>query len=122
MLLSGPPSVLIVIQPAVEVKTIIGAAASEPDRRNAQFGKKREPDAQVRGGLHAREAADRGQRKLLFACLLGSPGTFAVGVFSVGSRMFHRSWLHETIGCVSSADGLPCCFSVAAGRTRYRPM
>lgn len=112
---------LIVIQPAVEVKTIVGAAASQPDSRNAELGKKREPDAQVGGGLRPREAPDRGQGKLL-ACLHRGPGTFVVGVFSVGSKMFHRSWFHEAIGCVSSGDGLSCCFSISAGRIRYLPM
>jgi len=58
ILLSGPPSLLIVVQPGVEVNAVVDAAAAEADRGDAEPIEEREADAEVFRGLRPGEAAD----------------------------------------------------------------
>jgi hypothetical protein len=63
LLLSGPPSLLIVVQPGIEVNPVVEAAATEADDRNMQLVEERQADAQVLRGLLLSEAAHDGTWK-----------------------------------------------------------
>ncbi len=51
MLLSGPPSVLIFVQPFVEVNAVVDASATEFDVRNSELLEERDANTQVLGRL-----------------------------------------------------------------------
>src|SRR5690349_13766565 len=51
MLLSGPPSLLIVVQPGVEVNAVVHAPPPEPYRRDPELAQERYADAEIIGGL-----------------------------------------------------------------------
>jgi hypothetical protein len=91
ILLSGPPSLLIVVQPGVEVNAVVDAAAAEADRGDAQPVEERETDAEVFGGLGPGEAANHRARKRSFIHRQSRTGGCA-GVPSVAKRgaLVHR--------------------------------
>jgi len=58
MLLSGPPSALIVFEPRVQVNAVVHAAPPQLDERNPQLGKQRDANPEISGGLLSGEAAN----------------------------------------------------------------
>ena len=60
--ISGPPSLLIVVQPGMEVNAVVKAAATKADRGNTQLIEERDADAEVLGRLRFGEAADHRTR------------------------------------------------------------
>ena len=57
MLLSGPPSVLIFVEPGIQVNAVIDRAPAEMQAWNAEFFKERDADPEVRGSLFLAENA-----------------------------------------------------------------
>jgi hypothetical protein len=88
-----------VIEPAVEVKAVVGASAPEPEYGNPELGKERDADAQVGRGLRPRKAAHRGQgeerREFFLTCSPGCPSALVAGGLGIGFRPLQCSWLHE---------------------------
>jgi hypothetical protein len=56
-LLSGPPSVLIVLKPRIQVNDIVHTTSAELDVRDAELDEEGDPDAQVDSGLAFSEAS-----------------------------------------------------------------
>lgn len=48
MLLSGPPSALIFVEPRIEVNAVVDATATEFDVRNAELLEERDTNTQIR--------------------------------------------------------------------------
>ncbi len=61
MLLSGPPSVLIFVEPRIQVNAVVDRAPTEMQARNAEFFKERDADPEVGGSLVLAENARFGQ-------------------------------------------------------------
>lgn len=61
MLLSGPPSVLIFVEPRIQVNAVVDRAATELETRNTEFFKERDADPEVSGSLVLTENARFGQ-------------------------------------------------------------
>ena len=73
MLLSGPPSTLIFIEPGVQINAVVHAAATKLDERNPQLGKQRDADPQVGSGLFPREAAHSRMRQQIRRTVVAIP-------------------------------------------------
>ena len=63
MLLSGPPSVLIFVEPRIQVNAVVDGAATEMHPRHAEVLKERDADPEVSGSLFLAENARLGQTK-----------------------------------------------------------
>ena len=63
MLLSGPPSVLIFVEPCIQVNAVVHSAATEMYPRHAEVLKERDANPEVRGSLFLAEHARLGQTK-----------------------------------------------------------
>ena len=57
MLLSGPPSALIFVEPRIQVNAVVDASAAEFDVRNAEAFEERDANTQVCGCLLLAEQA-----------------------------------------------------------------
>ena len=74
---------LIVVEPAVKVKAIIGAAATEANTGDTEFGQEAEADSQIGRRLPSRKAPYRGQGKRAVRFLDRSPA-LRVTVIAMG--------------------------------------
>jgi hypothetical protein len=71
MLLSGPPSTLIFVQPLVEVNAVVDASAAEFDVRNAKLLEERDANTQVCGCLVLAEKPCFGKAQRVAGCVIG---------------------------------------------------
>jgi len=62
-LLSGPPSVLIVLKPSIQVNHVPHRAPAKLDGRRPELEEEGHADAEIGSGLFLGEAADRGERQ-----------------------------------------------------------
>jgi hypothetical protein len=58
MLLSGPPSALIFVEPRIQVNPVVHQPPPEPDRWHAELNKEGDSDAEIGSGLLPRETAN----------------------------------------------------------------
>ena len=87
-----------VVEPAVKVKAVIGAAATEANTGDTEFGQEAEADSQIGRRLPSRKAPYRGQRKQAVRFLAHNPAlrVTVVGMgSSIGRVWARRRWLHR---------------------------